>query len=166
MAYIERGQPAGCPFCPPDEEGPLDGDLVVAKGRFSFAALNLYPYNTGHMLILPARHVGDVTELDNNELAEIGISIRTAISVLRAAYSPAGFNVGANLGSAAGAGLPDHLHFHIVPRFDGDTNFLPVLGETKVIPEELGSTLDKLRSLWPPDWASGRGGAEDGQLAS
>ena len=149
MKYIKGSGPKGCPFCiDPDPRAEPEG-LVVAKGKKVFAVLNRFPYNTGHVLILPYRHVGGLEDLVDSELTELSRFTRAAVTALRSAYSPTGFNIGANLGSAAGAGIPAHLHYHVVPRFPGDTNFMPILGDTKVLPEELPDTVEKLRLGWP-----------------
>ena len=149
MQYIKRERSGGCPFCiEPDPEIELTG-LIVARGKTVFAVLNRFPYNTGHVLILPYRHLGDLSDLAAAELSEIGQFCQRSVVALKAAYRPTGFNLGANLGSAAGAGIPGHLHYHVVPRFAGDTNFMPILGQTKVLPEELPATVEKLRDCWP-----------------
>ncbi len=148
MAYISgEGQPAGCPFCraptlPPDE------GLVVALGHAVFAVLNLYPYNPGHLMVLPLRHVADYTDLTNDETVELAAFTRTAMRVIRAASGPHGFNLGMNQGSVAGAGIADHLHQHVVPRWGGDTNFMPVIGQTKVLPQLLPDTRRLLAAAW------------------
>ncbi len=155
MAYIKgENTPSGsapgegCPFCRvpelPDEEG-----LVVARGKAAFAVLNLYPYNSGHLLICPYRHAADLTELDDAEAAELTSLTRDGITALRGSADPHGFNVGMNLGSVAGAGIAAHLHQHIVPRWGGDTNFMPVVGRTKVLPQTLEQTRDVLAEHWP-----------------
>ncbi len=161
MAYIKGGdethgdgraaQPEEtCPFCRapvlPDEEG-----LVVARGQLSYAVLNLYPYNGGHVMICPYRHVADYTDLTEPETAEIGALTRRAIRALRSASAAQGFNVGMNLGGVAGAGIAGHLHQHVVPRWGGDTNFMPVVGRTKVLPELLANTRKLLAEAWPED---------------
>ena len=149
MQFIKDSAPRGCPFCiDPDPQAAPEG-LVVAKGSKVFAVLNRFPYNTGHVLILPYRHVGELEDLSDSELDELGRFTRATVTALRSAYSPAGFNIGANLGGTAGGSIPDHLHYHVVPRFPGDTNFMSVLGETKVLPEELPDTVTKLRRSWP-----------------
>ncbi|ASU84666.1 HIT family hydrolase [Nocardiopsis gilva YIM 90087] len=154
MAYIKGDKPKtsaagdGCPFCRapglPDEEG-----LVVARGKTTFAVLNLYPYNSGHLMICPYRHVADYTELDEAETAELAAMTQDGITALRRSAGPQGFNVGMNLGTPAGAGIAAHLHQHIVPRWGGDTNFMPVIGQTKVLPEMLAQTRAALAEHWP-----------------
>ncbi len=148
MAYIKSGaRPEVCPFCEipalPDEEG-----LVVARGALAFAVLNLYPYNPGHLMLVPYRHVADYCELTDAELMEVTSLTRRALSVLREVAGPQGFNVGLNLGNVAGAGIAAHLHQHVVPRWGGDTNFMPVVGHTRVLPELLAETRAKLAGAW------------------
>ena len=162
MAYIKggdetHGQSEGagsaednCPFCRapklPDEEG-----LVVARGELAYAVLNLYPYNGGHVMVCPYRHVADYTGLTVPETAELAALTKRAITALRTASAAQGFNVGMNLGGVAGAGIAAHLHQHIVPRWGGDTNFMPVVGRTKVLPELLADTRKLLAEAWPAD---------------
>lgn len=138
-----------CPFC---RAAGADDDaevLVVARGRSVFALLNLYPYNSGHLMVLPYRHVGDLTELDEAESTEVMALTRSAIQALRAVYAPHGFNLGVNQGSAAGAGIAAHLHQHVVPRWDGDSNFMPIVARTKTLPEVLAATRERLAAAWP-----------------
>ncbi|RJK92998.1 HIT domain-containing protein [Vallicoccus soli] len=154
MAYITgEGKPSGpgaddgCPFCRipglPDEEG-----LVVARGERAYAVLNLYPYNAGHLLVCPYRHVADYTDLDAAEVAEVGALTQRAMAVVRAVSAPHGFNLGMNQGSVAGAGIAAHLHQHVVPRWGGDTNFMPVVGRTRVLPQLLRDTRALLAGAW------------------
>ena len=155
MAYIKgEGKPTGpgadegCPFCIAptlsDEEG-----LIVARGQLVYAIMNLYPYNSGHVLIIPYRHVADYTELTREESAEFGDYTTKAITALRTASGPHGFNIGMNLGTVAGAGIAAHLHQHVVPRWGGDTNFMPVVGQTRVLPQLLADTRKLLADAWP-----------------
>jgi ATP adenylyltransferase len=141
-------KPAGCPFCiaptMPDED-----HLVVARGKQVYALLNLYPYNPGHLLVCPYRHVADYTELTEDETAELAAFTRKAMRVIRHTSSPHGFNIGMNQGSVAGAGIAAHLHQHVVPRWGGDANFMPVIGRTKVLPQLLGDTRAMLAKAWP-----------------
>ncbi|MEM4675736.1 MAG: HIT domain-containing protein, partial [Nitrososphaerota archaeon] len=119
-------------------------DLVLFKGKKCFVLMNLYPYNTGHLMVAPYRHVGNLTELDVDERSELMELIVKSIAVLQKALTPDGFNVGINLGRVAGAGVEGHVHFHVVPRWSGDTNFMTVVGNVKVMPELLSDTYDKL----------------------
>jgi ATP adenylyltransferase len=140
-------KPTACPFCLAPRLGEGEG-LVVARGELVFAVLNLYPYNPGHLLVCPYRHVADYTELDDAETAELAAFTRRAMRVVRHASSPHGFNIGMNQGSVAGAGIAAHLHQHVVPRWGGDGNFMPVIGQTKVLPQLLGDTRQLLAKSW------------------
>lgn len=156
MAYIngeskpdgDPDDPSVCPFCvipsKPDDEG-----LIVARGSLVYAVLNLYPYNAGHLLVVPYRHLPDITDLSTDESGELALFTQRAVATLRAASHPHGFNLGVNLGSVAGAGIAAHLHQHIVPRWGGDTNFMPVVGRTRVLPQLLHDTRELLASVWP-----------------
>ncbi|MGW2345575.1 HIT family protein [Streptomyces sp. NPDC001661] len=157
IAYIQgEGKPSGpgaddgCPFCAAPGKSDEDA-LIVARGSHVFAILNLYPYNGGHMMVLPYRHVADYTDLDLNETAELADFTKRAMAALRAASGAHGFNIGMNQGAVAGAGIAAHLHQHIVPRWGGDTNFMPVVGHTKVLPQMLADTRTALAKAWPTD---------------
>jgi ATP adenylyltransferase len=142
-------QPSGCPFCLTiDDAGRPSNRLVVARGERVFAVLNLYPYNPGHLLICPYRHIPDYTDLDAAEVAELGAFTQTAMRAVRATSGAHGFNIGMNQGSVAGAGIATHLHQHVVPRWGGDTNFISVIGRTKVLPQLLDDTRDLLMKAW------------------
>ncbi len=154
MAYIKgENKPTsseagdGCPFCAipklSDEEG-----LIVARGEVVYAVLNLYPYNSGHLMVVPYRHVSDYDELDEKELAELAHFTQRSLRALRKASGAQGFNVGMNLGEVAGAGIAAHLHQHVVPRWGGDTNFMPVVAHTKVLPQLLRDTRQLLADAW------------------
>jgi ATP adenylyltransferase len=140
-------KPAGCPFCVAPQH-PDAEHHVVARGETVYALLNLYPYNPGHLLICPYRHVADYTELDDAETAEVAAFTRRAMRVIRHVSSPHGFNLGMNQGSVAGAGIAAHLHQHVVPRWGGDGNFMPVIARTKVLPQLLGDTRDLMAKGW------------------
>ena len=128
---------------------PDDETFILHRGRHCFSLLNLYPYTTGHVLVLPNRAVQNLEDLDPETAAELWATVRDAVVAVKAAYRPDGVNVGANLGRAAGAGIPDHLHVHVLPRWLGDTNFTMTVAETRVIPESLQQTWLKLRAAWP-----------------
>jgi ATP adenylyltransferase len=130
----------------PDEE-----TLIVWRGDLSFAILNRYPYTTGHVLLMPYREECDLEALHEPEAAELWGAIRKATVAVKAAYRPDGINIGFNLGSAAGAGVPTHLHAHVLPRWNADSNFMTAVGETRVLPEALPDTYAKLRAAWPAD---------------
>ncbi|MBP2708089.1 HIT domain-containing protein [Microbispora sp. RL4-1S] len=157
MAYIKgENKPAGagaedgCPFCEIPKLSDEDG-LIVARGSAVYAVLNLYPYNSGHLMVVPFRHVPDYADLDEAETAELAEFTKRATRALRAASGAQGFNVGMNLGAVAGAGIAAHLHQHVVPRWGGDTNFMPVVGRTKVLPQLLRDTRELLADAWPTD---------------
>ena len=136
-----------CPFCrAPDL--PADEGLVVARGELAYVVLNLFPYNAGHLLVCPYRHVADYTELTPAEVVEIGELTQRAMRVLRTSSRAQGFNVGMNQGKVGGAGIAGHLHQHVVPRWGGDTNFLPVIGHTKTMPQVLEETREILAEAW------------------
>ena len=127
-----------CIFCVAAEKDVDDLDnLVVRKNKLTFTILNLYPYNNGHLMIAPFRHIGELSDLQDEEASEIMKELQLAQRALIDTLKPQGFNIGANFGRSSGAGIADHLHFHIVPRWNGDTNFMPVLGEVKVISQDL-----------------------------
>ncbi len=149
LAYI-KGSPggAGCPFCDIPPMDDADG-LVVARGESAYAVLNLYPYNAGHLMLVPYRHVADYCELTTEETADIAALTQSAVKVLRQVTGAQGFNVGLNLGTVAGAGIAAHLHQHVVPRWGGDTNFMPVVGHTRVLPQLLAETRSALAAAWP-----------------
>ena len=155
MAYIkgEGKVPAGredeeCPFCRAPTLSDEDG-LIVARGQLVFTVLNLYPYNAGHLMVLPYRHVADYTDLDPDETAELASFTKLAMTALRAASGAHGFNIGMNMGPVAGAGIAAHLHQHVVPRWGGDNNFMPVIGQTRVLPQLLADTRTLLAEAWP-----------------
>ncbi|MDA2813756.1 HIT domain-containing protein [Nocardiopsis sp. RSe5-2] len=155
MAYIKgEDKPVGpapddgCPFCRAPGLPDADG-LVVHRGEHAYTVMNRYPYNSGHLLVCPYRHVSGYTDLDAAETAEVARLTQAGIAALTAAYGPQGFNVGMNLGTAAGAGIAAHLHQHIVPRWGGDTNYMPVIGQTKVLPEMLEQSRARIAEHWP-----------------
>ena len=148
LEYIESGGGDGCIFC--DKPELDDGAaLIVHRGRRCYVLLNLYPYSNGHLMVAPYRHLATPGELDEAERAEMWELLDRGIAALTEAMAPHGFNCGVNLGRVAGAGVEGHLHLHVVPRWSGDTNFMPVLADTRVMPEHLSRTLEKLRTAWP-----------------
>jgi ATP adenylyltransferase len=156
MAYISGADrpsggydtPAGCPFCLAPRAAGADR-LVVATGEQVYAVLNRYPYNPGHLMICPYRHVADYPDLELAEAAELAGFTQTAMRVIRQVSEAHGFNIGMNQGAVAGAGIAAHLHQHVVPRWGGDSNFMPVIGLTKVLPQLLADTRDLLAKAWP-----------------
>src|SRR5688500_12826684 len=150
MAYIKgEERHSTCFLCDAGGAAPErdEENLVVARGSEAFVILNLFPYNTGHLMVAPYRHVGELDDLGHAEFDEIWALTRRAVAAHRAASQPEGFNIGINLGAVAGAGVPGHFHLHVVPRWGGDTNFMPVVGDTKVLPELLAETYARLRPL-------------------
>jgi len=142
--YIGGKHEEGCVFCEKIKSDNDEANLVLLRGDKIVVLLNLYPYNNGHLLVMPKRHVADMEELTVEEMNEFMLVIQKMVKVLKV-FQPQGFNIGANLGRIAGAGIPGHIHFHIVPRWNGDTNFMPVIGNTKVISESLEVTYKKLK---------------------
>ncbi len=151
MSYLrgEGKKPDGCVFCTlaaaPDEATKQ----VVCRSKHVFVTLNLYPYNSGHLMIVPYEHVPSPEKLGADVLTDLMLTMNDALAALRVVYSPQGFNIGANLGAAAGAGIADHFHLHIVPRWGGDSSYLTVIGNTRTIPELLEDTWRRLREAWP-----------------
>ncbi|KQV76736.1 HIT family hydrolase [Aeromicrobium sp. Root344] len=156
IVYIKgEGKPttadeADCPFCRIPQMDDVEG-LIVHRGEHAYAVLNLYPYNAGHLLVCPYRHVADYTDLTDDETLEVAQLTKTAMRTMREVTNPQGFNLGMNQGNIAGAGIAAHLHQHIVPRWGGDSNFLPVIGQTKTMPQLLGDTREMLAAAWPKE---------------
>jgi ATP adenylyltransferase len=156
MVYIGgEGKPASdaehhCPFCELPSRSDADA-LIISRGELAFTVLNLYPYNPGHLMVVPYRHVADYTDLTTDEVAEVALFTQRAMAALRAAARPQGFNIGMNQGVVGGAGSAAHLHQHVVPRWGGDMNFMPVIGQTKVLPQLLSDTRAMLAEHWPRD---------------
>jgi ATP adenylyltransferase len=155
LAYIQgQGKPSNsdagdeCPFCRapslPDEEA-----LIAARGEEAYVVLNIFPYNAGHLLVVPYRHVADYADLTEPETAEVARLTQTAMRVVRTVSAPHGFNVGMNLGVVAGAGIAAHLHQHLVPRWGGDSNFMPIVAHTRVLPQLLSDTRRLIAEAWP-----------------
>jgi len=149
LAYIKPSEPAegGCPFCVM-QALPVEESLVVARGDLCYAVLNLHPYNPGHLMVVPNRHVAELEELHGDEAAELMSMTQHAIHVLKEVSGPHAFNVGLNLGGVAGGSLADHLHQHVVPRWSGDVNFITVVSGTKVLPQLLADTRELLAQAW------------------
>jgi ATP adenylyltransferase len=148
LDYVAGGEPEGCIFCA-GQKADDDDALVVHRGRRCFVLLNLYPYSNGHLMVAPYRHIPAPGDLDEGERAELWSLLDQGIAALSAAMAPDGFNAGLNLGRVAGAGVEHHLHLHVVPRWKGDVNFMPVLADVKVMPEHLSRTLERVRAAWP-----------------
>ena len=152
MAYVTgeeaQPEPGVCPFCRIPGLDDKDG-LVVARDDEVYAVLNKHPYNPGHLMVVPYRHVAELEDLTDAEMSGLAELTRQAVVAIKKASAPHGFNVGLNLGGVAGGSLADHLHQHVVPRWGGDANFMTVVGNTKVIPQLLGDTRDLLAEVWP-----------------
>jgi ATP adenylyltransferase len=163
LAYVSgTGEPQGCVFCSAATEAE-QARLLLHRGRTCFILLNLYPYNSGHLMVVPFRHIASLADALPDEVNELMALTRLAEMALTEAYRPQGLNVGMNLGRSAGAGIVDHQHVHLVPRWTGDTNFMSVVGEVRVLPEELEQSADRLRPIFArlsaaePDRATKRG---------
>jgi ATP adenylyltransferase len=148
MAYIqaakEQGEDDGCIFCDLPAEGDDERTKILVRGERAFVILNSFPYNPGHLMVAPFRHVGDFGAIETDEFAEVDALLARSVRALEGEMDPHGFNLGMNLGRVAGAGIPGHLHWHVVPRWNGDTNFMPVIGQTRVLPELLAETYARL----------------------
>ena len=145
MDYIINDKPSDCIFCGAETPERDRERLILHRTPLSFVMMNRYPYTNGHLLIAPYRHTAELNELDEAEMLDLFATLRLCRNVLQATASPGGFNIGINLGRAAGAGVDEHLHLHIVPRWNGDTNFMSVLDDVRVMPENLTATYERLR---------------------
>lgn len=156
MELVSRPEAArgGCIFCDLPRGTDDRNNLILGRTASTFAILNRFPYNNGHLMVVPRAHLGDLDGLADAEHAELAGMLRVASRLVRKAYGPHGSNIGMNLGRSAGAGIADHLHWHIVPRWNGDTNFMPVLGETKVMVEHLEASFDRLRPLFDAEFTT------------
>ena len=156
MELIEKAAPApgGCIFCDLPRGKDDKQNLILGRSQHCFAILNKFPYNNGHLMVVPRAHVSDLGALPPAEHQELAEKLRVAVRLLGAAYGAQGYNLGMNLGSMAGAGIAGHLHWHVVPRWSGDTNFMPVLAGTKVMIEHLSGSWDRLRPLFDKDFST------------
>ena len=145
MEYIQMEKPEGCILCDKPAENTDSENLILYRAGKNFVLLNTYPYNPGHLMIAPYRHVPSLEELTDEELGDHIQVVTRSIRVLREVFSPGGFNIGTNIGRPAGAGIDDHVHTHVVPRWPGDNNFMPVLGDVRVVPQALAETYQKLQ---------------------
>ena len=149
MVYIDEGpKEQGCIFCTKFRDSDLRAGLVLAHSRYTVVMLNKYPYNNGHLLLAPKRHENALANLSSEEFIDLNQTLRHSVEIVREAVNPAGINLGMNLGKCAGAGIEDHLHWHIVPRWEGDTNFMPVVAETRVMPQHLLDSYDRLQPFF------------------
>lgn len=145
IEYILGKKEEACIFCPGDDRSRDEERLILYTGPLSMIMMNKYPYNNGHLLVAPVRHVSGLNDLSSDEMLDLLLKIKHSTGIIKKIMKPEGFNVGLNLGRVAGAGVEEHLHFHIVPRWNGDTNFMAVFGEVQVIPEHLRATYKKLK---------------------
>src|SRR5512140_1903727 len=154
MTYLTEEKSSAnseCVFCGKAkyvDEATDQAEWIVARSKFVFVTLNKFPYNNGHVMVIPNTHVPSIENLPAEALTDLMLTVNHALAVLRKVYNPHGFNVGANLGGAAGAGIAEHVHMHIVPRWAGDTNYMTVVGDTRIIPDTLEDTCHKLRTIW------------------
>lgn len=144
QSFKDKKETGECVFCNAESSDiNSDDSLIVRKNKFTFTMLNLYPYNSGHIMIIPYRHVSDILQITHEENLEIMNEVQNAVNALTHFAKPQGFNIGANIGKAAGAGIDQHIHFHVLPRWNGDTNFMPAIGQVKVISQDLLETKKK-----------------------
>lgn len=150
IKYIETGNIEGCIFCvkPQESKEKDSANFIIDRGKHAFVLLNLYPYIGGHTMIAPYKHTGSIEDLSEDEAVEMFALVKKTVEALRLTFEPDGFNVGMNIGEAAGAGFGDHVHIHVVPRWAQDTNFMPVLTDTRVISEAMDETYERLVDTW------------------
>lgn len=158
IQYIKETPREGCVFCILPREGRDRDHRILHQGRRVFVILNTFPYNSGHLMVVPYRHVADLSALEDEEALELVHLTTASMEAIQETYRSEGFNIGMNIGRAAGAGIVDHVHLHVVPRWVGDTNFMPVLGEVKVLPEDLSVTHDRLATALGTVLARRQGG--------
>ena len=148
LEFVKQEKPQGCIFCLFPADTKDEANLVLGRSTNSFVMLNKFPYNNGHLMVIPRRHTADLARLPSDEFSDLHRLLQTAVSVVEEAYQPHGMNVGMNLGKTAGAGIADHLHYHVVPRWEGDTNFMPVVSETKVMIEHVKTSFARMRPIF------------------
>ena len=146
IEYIQMARESGCILCQKPRESIDEANLILYRGQHNFIIMNAFPYNPGHLMVAPYRHVADLQDLGNEEAMELFDIVKKGLGLLKDVMKPTGFNIGLNVGKVAGAGIAEHMHTHIVPRWQGDTNFMPVLSDTKVISEAVSDTYKKLRA--------------------
>jgi ATP adenylyltransferase len=144
MEYLESEKVKECIFCAAAEEGEDHERYVLYRGKHSFIMLNKYPYTSGHFMVVPYRHTSELEQLRAEEMSDMMVLAQKGLAALKMSYQPQGFNIGINIGGVAGAGIEDHIHLHVVPRWKGDTNFMPVVSDTRVMPQSLESTYQAL----------------------
>jgi len=149
IEYILSEKEKGCLFCSKSAEKEDEANYILYRGQRSFVMMNLYPYNNGHLMVAPYSHVADMAGLTQEEILDVFSEVQRCESILRKVFHPEGFNMGLNIGTVAGAGVKDHIHVHIVPRWNGDTNYMTAISEVRVIPEHLKATYKVLRPYFP-----------------
>ncbi len=145
MGYVTAEEPKGCVFCTQPAAGDDEASQILYRGEHVFIMMNRFPYNTGHLMVAPFRHIADPLELTHEESSELLQGVRIGLEALKCVFSPEGFNLGMNIGHVAGAGFAGHIHVHVVPRWTGDTNFMAVTADTRIVPEALTETYRRLR---------------------
>jgi len=145
LQYILSNKDKECIFCVKPSESNDEKHLILYRSKYSFVIMNIYPYNNGHLMVVPQKHIANLNGLNQTEITDLFATVQLSEKVIKNVYSPEGINIGMNLGKAAGAGIDEHLHVHIVPRWSGDVNFMSALGGTRVIPESFDSTFQKLK---------------------
>lgn len=160
MDYILKEKQEGCIFCRKPLQKNDKATLILHRSRYAFVMMNKFPYNNGHLMVIPKRHCPDLEQLDDEEFHDLLSLLRISTRILRNVLRAQGFNIGMNIGKVGGAGVDDHVHFHIVPRWTGDTNFMPILAETKIIPEFLEKTYEKLRTAFTDSLPAKKGRRE------
>jgi ATP adenylyltransferase len=145
VEYIRAEKPQGCILCDKPKENKDDINRILFRGKFNYVMMNNYPYNPGHLMIIPYRHISSIEEMTDEECLEHSRITSRGVTILKKVYHPTGFNIGMNLGKVAGAGIDDHIHSHVVPRWQGDTNFMPVIADVRVIPEAVDDTYKRLK---------------------
>jgi len=155
MEYVGAAQAEGCIFCTKPVENRDEENLILTRGNHAFLMMNIFPYNNGHLMAAPFRHVADLSQLRSDEMLDLMQMVLVGKEALLKAFSPDGFNIGINVGRVAGAGIVDHVHIHIVPRWNGDTNFMPVIANTKVMPQSLAAAYAALKESLPKDGIEG-----------
>ena len=148
IEYVRQAKTQGCIMCDKPKENNDGGNQILFRGKYNFVMMNNYPYNPGHLMVVPYRHIANLEELTAKEKLELLEIIARSITALKTAFKPAGFNVGMNLGRVAGAGIDDHIHTHVVPRWSGDTNFMPVIADVRVMPQAVADTYKQLKECF------------------
>ncbi|MDH5543617.1 MAG: HIT domain-containing protein [Nitrospinota bacterium] len=144
IEYVLREKEKECVFCKMQGEEKDRENSILYRGKTNFIVLNIYPYNNGHLMVIPYRHTSELTGITGEEMDENGRLVQKSVEILQERFKPHGFNIGMNVGSPAGAGIDEHIHMHVVPRWSGDTNFMPVVGEVRVLPQHIRETYDAL----------------------